>query len=146
MKKALVNGITLTLFNMLAGFTLSYCVQLILMRTNTHFNLNENVILSWEAILFNNSKFLFIYSIPYLGLVTYTLSFVFIYILIGVSLTSMGLNYTMQKLFHLPLEVFALTLPLLIFRCEKLRSHQRMKLAMISYFALFLAAIIESKL
>lgn len=136
----------ITLANIVVGVAIAYCVRTVLWRTNTHFNINQSVFLSWKKIFLNNVKFLVIYAIPYFGLILYILSFGFIYILIGVSLDTMGLSYTLQKLIHLPLEVFALSLPLLIFTSDKIKVNQRIKIAVISSVSLLLAAIIESNL
>ncbi len=146
MKKVIKKGLVISLLNIIIGGLIAGIVCLIIQRTQNHFELDPNVNLSWTSILNNNIKFILIYSIPIFGFISYILGFSFIYVLIGVSISSMGLGYTLQKLIHLPLEVFALSLPLLIFNSNKIQINQRLKLVLISSFSLLLSAFIESTL
>lgn len=100
-------------------------------------------------IFFHNSKFLIFYLVPYVGLVHFVLSFLFIAIIVGFTIISQGFIFTVFRLIHLPLELFAFSLVIVLAHYRKV---YRISFAKRSYLAfvlfsvvcLLLAAVIES--
>lgn len=144
MKKLLHKTATITLTNIVLGTLIALSACFLFQESNFEILIDPGVHLSWKSIYLNNIKFLFIYSIPFIGPILYCLGFIYIYVLIGSSISVQGIIYTLSKLVHLPFEVFALSMPLIIYK------NTNMKLVLSIYFILALlllaAALIESAL
>jgi len=97
----------------------------------------------WD-IFIHNAPFSVIYAIPYVGLVYYVIGFFFVYGIIGVYIYSYGYVAAIGHLWHLPLEVFALSIPVYIsMQYKKMRWQEIGCLIGVSIILLFVSSFIE---
>lgn len=124
------------------------------------FNQNQNLyeydistLPTMKQILFNNIKFVGLYLVPIIGPLYYLLNFIVIYVFIGTSIAHSGMIFTLVRLIHFPIELFALSIPVILsyhytLNCNKKERKTEwmifVKLLMISVILLLFSAVIES--
>lgn len=92
-------------------------------------------------IFSNNFKFIFIYSIPYLGVAYYFVTFCYSGILFNLYFDNNG--FEIAKLVHVPFEIFAFSIPVSISLFKVKRN--RIILLLIAIVLILLSSIIESR-
>lgn len=104
-------------------------------------------------IFWNNIKFIFIFMLPIGGWLYFGVTFFYIFILIGISLAYNGIFFTFSHLIHLPFELYAFSLAIIVSKqCWKdlFQSKKRTKIKnilfaiLISIGSLLIAAFVES--
>lgn len=147
MKPLLRKSLLITLANIVLGFFISVTAFSLSSSANFSIPIDASIRLTWYDIFYNNIKFIFLYALPYIGPFLYCISFVYIYIIIGVTVSSTGINYAISKLLHLPLEVYALSLPLLLFRFRgRYNKSTYLGIYMLLTVLMLIASFIESSL
>lgn len=149
----LKKSLFITVITLLVGSIISYLYIEIIGDKIEYTLAIKDLPVFWD-IFINNSKFIFIYTIPLVGALYYSINFIYIFFMIGSSINNFGLMYTLCKLVHLPLEVFALSIPLIysirIFRNWvkniDIPYREIISMDLLSLFVIFISAFIESLL
>ena len=94
-------------------------------------------------IFYHNLSFVVLYSIPILGALSFLYSFSIIFAAIGLSFHWNGVAFTLNKLVHLPIELFALALMVVTSFQFRLKFKDRLVFATLAAGLLFISALIE---
>jgi len=100
--------------NMLIGVIMIVVCQVLPIGSDLLTLDEANIPTSAWSIFLHNMKVSIIYIIPYVGLMYYTWSSFVLYALIGVYIYGYGYFAAVTHLWHLPLEVFASSIPLYV--------------------------------
>lgn len=95
---------------------------------------------SFIAILLHNLKVSLIYRIPILGPVHFYFSILIIFISIGLSFSHLGILFSLARLLHLPLELYAFNLSV---KTKFIDFKHELKLFSLITILLFIAALLE---
>lgn len=150
MKRIIKHSTCLSIFVFSIGILIVY-VSYLISKDILIYQIDENFPNTLE-IFFNNVKFVLIFALPIFGWVYYGITFLIIYSFIGVSIANMGIAFTLSKLLHLPIELFGLTLPVVVSyqiclkwlkKKNELSYGLAVKLFAMSAVILFIAAVVE---
>ena len=133
-------GFTLTIFILCLGFIVSLITSNIVSSLSIENFFTDVTPTNLFEIFRHNFFFLFLYSIPCVGVVYFIYSFTLIFISIGLSFHWTGILNTSLKLLHLPLELFAFS-TMVVFSFTPL--YKRALPFAVSTIILFIAAFIE---
>jgi len=144
LKRYLLCNIKITTINIFLGVLIVSICRLILTEQD-FLKLDAKTIPSSAYNIFqHNAKISFIYMIPYVGIIYYIWAFFITYITIGVYMTTYGVAATLVHLWHLPLEVFALSMPIYVgLRYKRLSWQEIIYITIFSLFLLFVCSYIE---
>jgi len=126
------------------GIVIVFITQLL--QSNSEFIAVDETTVPTSAfsVFVNNAKVDLLYLVPYVGVLYYVVGFMYIYVIMGIYISAFGYGFTFSHLYHLPLEVFALTIPIYVgWKHKQLRWKKSLCFISVSIFLLFISAYIE---
>ena len=98
--------------NLCAGAFLIVVTFLIAIHLEIPVNFDGDTPTDVATVFFHNLMVSSLYTMPLIGPILYCFGFLYTYIVVGLSIYNLGFFVTAMKLLHLPLEVYALCIPL----------------------------------
>lgn len=131
----------LPIINIFFGFLVTIIACEIKQMYPEHIIFDGSLPQSIQSIFLNNLICYLVYCIPVLGMVIYTISFLYNYVVIGFAFETIGILSSLSRLIHLPAEVYALSIPISMQLFKN--NYSKIKVHTIGISILLISSIVE---
>lgn len=109
----------LSLVVLLIGLMISFVTYFLVLNKNLSEHFTQDIPQSWTLIFKHNLKIYLLFCIPLIAIVHYIYAFFIVFVSIGLAFSHMGIFQSLVQLKHLPLELYALTIPIVMMHQKK---------------------------
>lgn len=135
-------ALKLTSVVMIIGVSISFVTLLLVRHQDLTHHFKQEIPTSWFDIFKHNCYIYILFCIPLFSIIQYFYSFFIIFVSIGLVFSHIGILQSLWNLKHLPIELFALSIPITVIHSKSSFKDKCKDLA-IGVFILVLSSWIE---